>query len=340
MIYSTIAPTPLLHIPLPIRLGIKKPAGIFAFTPDDKLLLTVHKDEGGILWDLTLIKRPRKLDFKQDNSISRQPITSAGLLGEQRGFILGFGNNHPAQHHEIVDESPGFRVSKHTLPAANDVAISRDGRTIAFSTGSSIEIWDGTTIELKRVLLANAIPSSPFEKVVISGDSRHAAAVNATGQLTVWGIDDDFYKVSPNQEFGLNLGKGWQPVGVGLDHIFAIAALRQSAPPGGQANWTLVTWGFAYQGPDRTLYHKDFPPCALACVPPIPDFNIMLNAQGRVMGSDMTMFPLYFTDKGASKKGKVVSCSISGSANMLAVARSNGNLTVWKLHLSEASSVC
>ncbi|KAI1201816.1 hypothetical protein F5X97DRAFT_288354 [Nemania serpens] len=328
------APTLLLHVPLPIELHIKEPASIFAFAPDDKLLLTVHGGEGGILWDLTLASSPRKLDFRRDESISTQLITTAALLGEGRGFILGFGINHPARHYEIVDGSPGFRVSKQTLPAANDIAISQDGKTIVISTGTAVEVWDRTTVELRKVLSpdVDVIPPSLFEKVVISDDSSYAAAVTATGQLTVWGIEGDFYKVSPGQELGLDLGEGWQPASMGLNNIFAMAVLRRPAP---QPDWVLVNWGFAYQGPERTLYHQDFPPCALACVPPSPDFVMMLTVQGHVMVKDTAMFAFFSTSKGASKKGKVVSCGVSGSGKMLAVARSNGRLAVWRLHTRE-----
>ncbi|KAI1110627.1 hypothetical protein F5Y14DRAFT_428246 [Nemania sp. NC0429] len=329
------APTLLLHLPLPIELDIKKPASIFAFAPDDKVLLTVHGNEGGILWDLTLASSPRKLDFKQDGTVSTQLITSAVLLGEGRGFILGFGINHPARHYEMVDGSPGFGASEKTLPAANDIAISQDGKIIVFSTGTTVEVWDATTVELKRVLspTADDIRPSLFEKVVISGDSRITAAVNATGQLNVWGIEDDFYKVSPDRECGLDLGDGWQPASISLDKIFAMAVLRRPGPS--QTDWVLVRWGFAYQGPDRTLYYQDFPPCALACIPPSPDFVIMLTAQGRVVVKDTVMFPICWTDKGASKKGKVVACGSSGSGKMLAVARSNGRLAVWRLNTQE-----
>ncbi|KAI1184950.1 hypothetical protein F5B17DRAFT_446535 [Nemania serpens] len=337
MRHPEFAPTLLLHVPLPIELHIQKPASIFAFGPDDKRLLTVHKDEGGILWDLTLTSPPRKFDIKHDEAVFTQLITSAVLLGEGRGFILGFGIDHPARHYEIASESPGFRVSGQTLPAANDIAVSRDGKTIVISTGTTVEVWDGTTIKLRRVLSpdVNGMPPSLFEKVVISDDARYTAAVNATGQLTVWGIEDDFYKVSPNQELGLDLGEGWQPASIGLNNLFAMAVLRRPAP---QPDWILVKWGFVYQGTDRTLYHQDFSPCALACVPPSPDFVLMLTAQGGVAVRDTAMFPLFSTDQSASKKGKVISCGVSGSGKMLAVARSNGRLAVWRLHTRDVGN--
>ena len=330
------SPTLLLHVPLPTELHIKKPASAFAFRPDDTLLLTVHEEEGGILWDLTMAAPPQKLDFKQDQTFPIQPVKSVVLLGASGGFVLAFGTDHPAQHYEIINESPGFRVAKHTLlPAANDVAMSQDGKTIAFSTGTTVEVWDGTGLRRNRVLSPTVIPRSPFQKVAISEDSKYTAAVDSTGQLTVWDITNDFRKVSPDQEFALDLGSGWQPTSIGLDNLFAMAVLRNSPPPGQQPDWTLVKWGFAYQGPDRTFYHQDFPPCAQACIPPSPDFTVALTTQGQVMGKDAAMFPIFCTSAGASKKGKVVSCSISGSSKMLAAARSNGRLTVWRLYTKE-----
>lgn len=47
--YPHFAPTVLWNLPLPSELGINKPASVFAFSQDDKLLITLHDCQGGIL---------------------------------------------------------------------------------------------------------------------------------------------------------------------------------------------------------------------------------------------------------------------------------------------------
>ncbi|KAI1375527.1 hypothetical protein F4677DRAFT_421555 [Hypoxylon crocopeplum] len=334
--YPHFAPTLLWNLPLPSELGINKPADIFAFSPDDKLLLTLHEEQNAILWDLAANSLPRKLGFGRDNACSRLSVKAAALLGESGGFLVVFGVGHPAQHYDILNEAAGSRLSEHVLPAANDVSISRDGRLIVLTTGTTMELWDAQSLQRTQVLTARVEIHSPFEKAAISQDEKYAAAVDAEGRFSVWGLADDFFKASRNKEVGIELGVGWSPTSIGLNEQgFVMAVLRKRTSPG-QDSWMLMSWGYKYEGPDNTLYAKEYSSCALACVAPSTEFNVVLTPKGHLSGRDSAFWRLFATGQGASKKGKVVSSGISGSSKMLAAARTNGRLAVWRLYTKDA----
>ncbi|KAI2605531.1 hypothetical protein GGR54DRAFT_445086 [Hypoxylon sp. NC1633] len=329
------APTLLWNLPLPSEFGINRPPSIFAFSCDDKLLLTLHEDQGGILWDLTANSSPRKLEFGQDGASSRKPVKAAVLLSASGGIIAVFGVGHPAQHYSILGESTGLQLSAHVLPAANDVQVSRDGGLIALATDTTVELWDAQSFQRTKVLTPTIETHSPFEKVAISEDNKYAAIVDPRGRFSVWGLADDFHRTSRNEEVGAELGDGWITTSIGLSERFVTAVLRRR-DSSGQDAWTLMSWGYMYYGPDNSLYAKEFPSCALACVAPSTEFNVVLSPEGHLSGKDCGFWPLFGTSQGASKKGKVVSSGISGSSKVFAAARTNCRLSVWRLYTKDA----
>ncbi|KAI0377146.1 hypothetical protein F5Y04DRAFT_191870 [Hypomontagnella monticulosa] len=336
MAYPHFAPTVLWNLPLPSELGINKPAGVFAFSQDDKLLVTLHDGQGGILWDLTANSSPRKIEFDKNDACLKQSVKAAAMIGVSLGLIVAFGTDHPAQHYNILDEDSGLKASPSNtvLPAATDVGVSRDGKVATFTTGTTVEVWDALTLHKTRVLTSEVPINGPFERVAISQDNNYTAAVNSQGKLSAWGLTDDFHKVSRNEEVGVGIGNGWSATNIGLNKTFVMAVLRKRGSADGDA-WMLVTWGYKYEGPENTLYGHEYPKCALACVAPNAEFNITLSTSGSLSGKDSVLCRIFGSGQGVSKKGKILSCGISGSSKMLAAARTNGRLTVWRLYTTE-----
>ncbi|KAF3067114.1 putative wd-40 repeat-containing serine threonine protein kinase protein [Daldinia childiae] len=333
--YPHFAPTLLWNLPLPSELGVKKPANIFAFSLDDKFLFTLHEDQGGILWDLTTTSLPRKLEFGQDNPSSKHPIRAAALDGNN-GLIIAFGLTHPAEYYNIPKDGTLLKLANYVLPVANDVKVSRDGSVFAFTTGATVELWDAHSFQEVKVLIPNVETRNQFEKVALSQDNKYVATIDSEGQFFVWGLDNDFHKVSQNSEVGIDLGQGWIPSSIGLsEHNFVMAALRKRTTLG-QDSWMLMSWGYKYEGPDNTLYAKEYPNCALTCVAPSTVFSVSLTPEGHLRGSDSMLWPLFSTEQGASKKGKAVSCGISESSKVFAAARTNGRVAVWRLYTQDA----
>lgn len=262
------------------------------------------------------------------------------MVGASLGLIVVFGIDHAAQHYDILDETSGLTSSpsKSILPAANDVKVSRDGKLVVFATETTVELWDAPSSQKIRVLTSQVSTHGPFEKVAISQDGNYTAGVDSQGRFSVWGLADGFHKVSRNDEVGVEIGDGWSPTSIGLNEkTFVIAAMRKRALTGNDA-WMLVSWGYKYEGPDNTLRAEEYPypNCALACAAPSTEFNVVLAPDGNLNGMDGVFWKLFGTGQGASKKGKVISCGISGSSKLFAAARTNGRLIVWRLYTKDA----
>ncbi|KAI1655199.1 hypothetical protein F4813DRAFT_368041 [Daldinia decipiens] len=333
--YPHFAPTLLWNLSLPTELGVKKPANIFAFSSDDKFLFTLHEDQGGILWDLTATSLPRKLEFSQDNPNSKHPIRAAALDANE-GIIIAFGLAHPAEYYNIPKNDTKLKLAEYVLPVANDVKVSRDSKVFALTTGTVVEIWDAHSFQRVKILTSNVEIQTPFEKVALSQDNKYAATVDSEGRFFVWGLDNDFHKVSQNREVGIDLGQGWIPTSIGLGEQNFVMATLKKRTTSGQDSWMLMSWGYKHEGPDNTLYAKEYPKCALTCVAPSTEFSVSLTPEGHLRGSDSMLWPLFSTEKGASKKGKVVSCGMSESSKVFAAARTNGRLAVWRLYTKDA----
>ncbi|KAI0850637.1 hypothetical protein F5Y00DRAFT_34609 [Daldinia vernicosa] len=333
--YPHFAPTLLWNLPLTSELGVKKPVNIFAFSPDDRFLLTLHENEGGILWDLAATSLPRKLEFGQDNTGSKHPIRAAALDGNG-GLIIAFGLAHLAEYYNIPKDGKTLKLSEYVIPAANDVKVSRDGEIFALTTGTTVELWDAHSFQRVRIFEPNVENPNPFEKVALSQNNKYVAAVNSEGRFFVWGLDNDFHKVSRNKEVGIDLEQGWIPTSIGLGERSFVMATLKKRTTSGQDTWMFISWGYKYEGPDNTLYARECPSYPLTCVAPSTEFTVSLTHEGYLRGSDSMFWPLFSTDQGASKKGKVVSCGISESSKLFAAARSNGRVAVWRLYTKDA----
>ncbi|KAI0110247.1 hypothetical protein F4814DRAFT_426320 [Daldinia grandis] len=333
--YPHFAPTLLWNLPLPSELGVKKPANIFTFSPNDESLLTLHENQGGILWDLTTASLPQKLEFGQDNTSLKYPIKAAALDGNG-GLIIAFGLAHPAEYYRIPKDGTVLKLTAHLLPAANDVKVSRDSKAFAFATGTTAELWDAHSFQSARVLTPNVDTQPPFEKVALSQNTKYIATIDSEGRFFVWGLDDGFCKVSRNREVGIDLEQGWIPTSIGLSEHNFVTATLQKRMASGRDSWMSMSWGYKYEGPDNTLHARECPDCALTCVAPSAEFSVSLTPEGHLRGSDSMLWPLFSTEQGASKKGKVVSCGMSESSKILAAARTNGRVAVWRLYTKDA----
>ncbi|KAI8962951.1 hypothetical protein F5Y11DRAFT_320931 [Daldinia sp. FL1419] len=328
--YPHFAPTLLWNLPLPSELGCDKPANIFAFSPDDKFLLTLHEKQGGILWDLSAASSPQKLEIGEKHRIK------AATLDSNRGLLVVFGSDQPAEYYIISQDAKTLQLTNHVLPAAHDIKISRDGKIFAFMTQTTVELWDAKCFKKTKVLVSDDTIQNPFEKVALSQDSNYASIVDSEGRFIIWGLNDDFYKISRNKEVGVDLGEGWIATSIGLgEEGFAMATLRKRIASGRDL-WAQISWGYKYDGPDNTLHYRECPGHALSCIAPSTAFSVSITPEGRLRGSDSMMCLLFSTKQGVSKKGKVVSCGISDSSKILSVARTNGRIAVWRLYTEDA----
>jgi len=141
-----------------------------ALSPDGQLLVTGSADKTIRLWDMASGKELRRM---------AQPGAVFGVVFSRDGKTLAVGGLNPGDAAnygllQLWDTTPEIKPRRR-IPVpygVGHIAVSRDGRTLAATQGSSIRLWDVITGKEKRL---NEEPDGRINSLAVSPDGGTVA---------------------------------------------------------------------------------------------------------------------------------------------------------------------
>jgi hypothetical protein len=318
----------LCHLIPPSNLGITKPATLFSFSYDDRLLLTSHDNEGVLIWDLTLVRPAQKLAADRVECGTFGPVKAAAFSPRKsRDLVLVFGLGHPTEHYELsADGLFTLSTSYSNWPEARDVKYSPDGNLIAFAVSDMIKIWDTKSECQIRTLIGSG---ADIVKVAFADDSKYIVAVDIRGRLFKWETEGGSLLHS-----AADLETTWNYTEIAINpRGWAVGMISSKEISPKAYAWRLTRWYPLLEAPENEpvdhMVPKDRWQCAHLCLAPNAEFATGVTEQGDLIAASMFGAASTWKRMGKDgKRGRAVSCGMSPSSHLVAFSKANGSTAV------------
>lgn len=148
------------------------------FSPDGKTLLSGGDDAAVIVWDIRNDKLHRRTMAKIEKSIFG--VQGIGFAGNSKNFYVDTATGDVREFTLGSGEPKQIKAFKEPAQLALPMAVSADGRQIAFGSLKDVILWDGRD----RTKLHKH--TGKVNEVAFSPDASLIASVGTDGRLIIW----------------------------------------------------------------------------------------------------------------------------------------------------------